>query len=479
VAGVTKVDGQMIQSPAHVDAQALVQVLAAVQVHRHSIVPGIDPLLVHRLCGYVGQQHLRGLHVGPEAVQLGAQVVVHARSLSCCSGRLHDDRKPARPQGGPAEGVDMSVYSVGEIADKINQRARELAPELLPNGRYSQCRSKWMFSGIEDHGKSESAWVHLTGPKTGKWFDMGNAAPGEDKGDMLDLLRLKLGLADARAAIEEAKGRLGLVDQWKPGKPAELSPAEREARAAEARERAARRQAELEEEDAKARKNAKRLYLRGSPAIAGTPAEAYLLGRGLEAGGRWPGVLRYHAEVYNTEIQRKAPAMLAAVYRADGEQIGTHRTWLQRAPQGWGKLQVAKPKKVLGRLRGGFIPINKGSSGKSMRDMPAGEPIYVTEGVEDALVVRMMKPEARVIAAYSLGNVGALVLPEAARRLVIVADRDTGEREQELLERTIAQQQARGIEVRLVVPPEQVNGVAVKDMNDWWQALQAQKRGVA
>ena len=83
-----------------------------------------------------------------------------------------------------------------QIAEKINAMARDLAPDLLPNGHYNQGRDKWMFSGIPDTGKSASAWVHLSGPNIGKWFDMGNAAPGEDKGDMLDLLRLKLGQAD-------------------------------------------------------------------------------------------------------------------------------------------------------------------------------------------------------------------------------------------------------------------------------------------
>ncbi|WP_374414272.1 toprim domain-containing protein [Novosphingobium colocasiae] len=372
----------------------------------------------------------------------------------------------------------MSVYSVSEIAEKINAQARELARELLPNGHYSQGRDKWMFSGIADTGKSASAWVHLSGPKIGKWFDMGNALPGEDKGDMLDLLRLKLGLADPRAAIEEAKARLGIVDDWMPGKPAKLSPAELERRAAEARARAEARDAEAERlRDAKAR-GAKSLYLKGGP-IAGTGAEAYLHGRGIEGGAKWPGVLRYHPDVYLREQGCKVPAMLAAVYRADGTQIGTHRTFLQRDAAGrWGKAGVERPKRVLGSVWGGFIPIAKGSSDKSMRDMPEGEPVYVTEGIEDALVVRMIQPQARIVAAYSLGNVGAIVLPAAARRLIIVCDRDAKLMAQEQLERSIAQQQARGLDVRLVMPPEQCGGVPIKDINDWWLALKAQGPGI-
>ena len=160
-----------------------------------------------------------------------------------------------------------------------------------------------------------------------------------------------------------------------------------------------------------------------------------------------------------------------AIYRADGAQIGTHRTFLQNGRRGWSKIDSPNAKMVLGNMWGGFIPIQKGSSGKPMAKMAEGEPVYVTEGIEDALVVRMMKPEARIIAAIALGNVGAIVLPPAARRLVIVADRDTKAKAQEQLERSIAQQQARGLDVRLVMPP-----VGIKDMNEWWVAI---KRGEA
>ncbi|WP_324694579.1 DUF7146 domain-containing protein [Novosphingobium sp. RL4] len=374
----------------------------------------------------------------------------------------------------------MTVYSVSEIADKINGLARELAPDLLPNGQYNHNRTRWHFSGIADTGKSHSAYVELAGTKQGKWFDYGNAAAGEDKGDMLDLLRLKLGLADARAAVEEAKIRLGIVDDWKPGKPALLPPEERTRRAREAQERAERREDEAAAERAKAAKRAKSLYL-GGVRIAGTGAEEYLKGRSLFC-EEWPGVLRFRDKVWYQDEHRKmeVPAMLAAVYLASGEQVATHRTYLHRnSEMAWIKLQVPKPKKVLGKMWGGFIPISKGSSGKSMRDMPAGEPVYVTEGIEDALVVRMMMPDARIISAISLGNIGAIRLPAAARRLVIVADRDSKLKAQEQLERSIAQQQARGLEVRMVMPPEEHDGEAVKDMNDWlvaWLKSRARQR---
>ena len=117
------------------------------------------------------------------------------------------------------------------------------------------------------------------------------------------------------------------------------------------------------------------------------------------------------------------------------------------------------------------MPIHKGRSGVSMAQMAEGEPVYVTEGIEDAIAVRMAKPEARIVAAISLPNIGAILLPPAARRLVVVADRDDKAEAQDALERAIAQQQARGLEVSLVMPPP-----GFKDVNDW---LRGQGAGVA
>lgn len=363
------------------------------------------------------------------------------------------------------------MMDIGEICDRLNERANSLAPDLLPNGRRSG--GKWMFSGIPDHGKSESAYVILSGAKCGKWFDLGNAAPGEDKGDMLDLLRLKRCNGDQRAAIAEAKRELGIEDRWTPG--AQISPEEKAQRAAEARQRAEAREEQERADRAKKSRNAKGFYLSAVP-MAGTPADGYMRGRGLAPvpGYDWPGSLRYHGEAWHGVLKCKLPAMVACILTASGAQIGAHRIFLERAGGRWGKLRQgdAPAKMVLGNMWGGFVPIHRGRSGKSMRDMPEGEAVYITEGIEDAQAVAMVKPEARVIAAISLANIGAIVLPPIARKLVVVADRDENSKAQEQLERSIAQQQARGQEVSTVMPP-----VGIKDINEWLLAVQ--QRGVA
>lgn len=359
------------------------------------------------------------------------------------------------------------MKSVEEICELLRDQAATLAPELLPNGR--RAGDKWMFSGVADTGQSESAWVHLSGPKIGRWFDMGNAAPGEDKGDMLDLLRLKGGFSQPSDALQEAKRLLGIEDAWKPDAP-KRSPEEIERRAAEARARAAKREADAaQEKEAKAR-GARSLYLKGRP-IASTPAEAYLVARGLDGGDHWPNVLRFHPDVWCGELRVKVPAMLAAIYDAAGVQIGTHRTFLQCTRGTWGKADVLKPKKVLGSFWGGFIPINKGSSGKSMRSIPEGEAVNALEGIEKGIAVRMMRPGFRIISTVSLANMGAIVLPPAAKILNLICDRDESETAQDQLMRAIAQQQARGLRVTMVMPPR-----PFKDIDEWMIAWRAEQR---
>ncbi|GGD74031.1 DUF7146 domain-containing protein [Croceicoccus mobilis] len=359
------------------------------------------------------------------------------------------------------------MMEVAEIEQRLRDQVAALAPHLLPNGVRD---GHYLKVGSIEGERGQSLVVELSGARQGKWRDYA----ADSNGDMLDLIEATQGLADKRSAVQWAKDWLGIEEEYSPDRPARLSPEEREARARVARERAARHEAELERERAAKMKGARSLYLHAEAETARTPVDFYLRARMLRPDpfDRWPGVLRYHPEVFCKEARVKVPAMVAAIYLADGTHVATHRTFLANHPEkGWGKMDVTQPKKVLGPMGGGFIPISKGSSGKPMSQMVEGEPVYMTEGIEDAIAVRMKMPEARIVAAISLGNMGAVILPEKARRLTIVTDRDDGnETAQEALERSIGRQQARGIEVSLVVPPEKVNGLPVKDINDWIRA---------
>lgn len=348
------------------------------------------------------------------------------------------------------------MIDVGEIEQQLRANAAAIGRQCLPGARED---GPYLKAGSIAGEPGESLVLNLRGPKAGWWRDWA----GTDQGDMLDLIRATQGVRSKGDAVAIAKDWLGIRDDWR-GRGQGPSEEERAARAERLRLQKERLQAEAAREREARIKGARTLYL--APAavpIAGTPAEAYLMGRGLSAGAGWPNALRFHPEVYNKEIRVKAPAMLTPLYLADGTHVATHRTWLERDARGhWRKLAVEKPKKVIGAMWGAFAPINAGASGKSMRHHGPDEPVYVTEGIEDAIVVRMARPQVRIVCAISLGNLGAIVLPATARRLVIVADRDQKPQAIAALERAIAEQTARGLDVRLVMPP-----APYKDLNDW------------
>lgn len=360
----------------------------------------------------------------------------------------------------------MTLQALDDIFDEFNRRAVELAKELLPNGYRSG--NYWMASGIADTGGSGSLAVHLSGGRIGHWTDHGTAAPGEDHGDMIDLLALKRWGGDRKAAIADARERLGKPLLFGRAAP-KANPAELAARAAEARARAEKRQAEEEAELRGKIRNARALFLNEkSVPIAGTPAERYLIERGLSAApiGAWPGSLRFHPEVWNKEHRLKMPAMLACIVNAAGEQIGTQRTYLQQDGGVWGKIPGKSARMIIGTMSGGFIPIHKGASGKSMRHAAPGEKVYGAEGSEKCLAIRMKMPGARICSLVSLRNMGAVVFPEAIGGLVWITDNPKDDRELARLERSIAEQQARGMTVQQVYPPR-----PYKDIDEWMIAV--------
>ncbi len=367
----------------------------------------------------------------------------------------------------------MGVMLVSDIEDALRDRVEALARDLLP-----ACVQEGNYLKIGDvqGNAGGSMAIYLKGAKQGKWRDFAS----DDHGDCLDLIERVEGLASKGDAVRWAKDwlrRQGMdipEETWGQNSP-RMSEAERERRATAARQRAADRAAAEAQDKAAKMLGAKKLFLhKAAVPLAGTPAEAYLRGRGIDA-APWPGSLRFHPEVWNREASVKLPTLLAMGVLPDGSHACTHRIYLHRCPaRGWTKIDSPNAKMVLGPMGGAFIPINKGSSGKSMRQMPEGEPVYMTEGLEDAMVVRMARPNLRIVAAISLGNMGAIVFPPACRRLVMVADRDTKPKAIEALERSIAQQQARGMQVDLVMPPP-----GIKDFNDWLLGLGQQQRGAA
>jgi hypothetical protein len=336
---------------------------------------------------------------------------------------------------------------------RANQDVRAIAAELLPNGR-EEC-GYWRTGSIADE-PGQSLAVTLTGPDQGMWCDHACRGTAQGGGDIIQLVEQAAFRGNRGDAIAWLNSRLGL-DGLDPGRLRKLQ--------AEAAVQAETRDREATEAREKRRRQALGLWLRGKP-IEGTPVELYLRARGIDFGvlGRFPGCLAFDPELYCKEAGRKLPGMLAAVVDVTGRHVATHRTWL--APDGrgrWTKADLEEPKKVLGRFMGGFIPLWKGAAaGRSMAELPPGTDVWASEGIEDGLSAAMAKPDERIVAAVTLGNLGAIELPDQVGRFVIIGQRDTHPKTLEALERAVGAQQELGREVWLTPPP----AGGFKDVNE-------------
>jgi len=332
-------------------------------------------------------------------------------------------------------------FDAHDIAQMLAARADRLARELLPRGRLDG--RNWRV------GSRGSLSIELTGDRIGLWFDHEAGAGG----DALDLVAQVLFRGDLAEAIAWSRRWLGIGDGPVPA----VQPRQAAAAAADHAADAERRLA-----------LASALWLHACPNLAGTPAAAYLAGRGIELAdlGRQPRALRYHPALWCQEAGAKLPAMVAAVTDASGQHTATHRTWLASRAGAWTKAPLSSPKKSIGRVRGGSIRIWRGSSGKSLRDAPAGDTVVIAEGIETALSIVLACPELRVLAAVSLGNMTALALPPAIGTVILAADNDTGAPAIAALQRAVDRFAAEGRIVRVARSP------VGSDFNDLLQAAE-------
>lgn len=341
------------------------------------------------------------------------------------------------------------AISIDELRELANAKVLEICSEILPNGQ-NNC-GYWEVGSIGGE-RGQSMKVNLRGATQGLWCDF-SAPKGtpEYSGTLIDLVaQVKFGgrVGDACSWLRSWLG-LDHLD------PQRLATEKGKARkAAERAEGDARKKAEQN------RRKAHGLYLEAVP-YPDTIVETYLIGRGLDfrkAELKAPGVLRFHPQVYCAETGGKLPAMVAAIHNLEGLHLGTHRTWLQ--PNGKGKATLVEPKKSIGKYQGGFIHLWKGEHRCPVRELPAGVPIYVSEGIEDGLSAALAKPSARVIAGISLSNIGSLILP-TANPIHILGQRDEKDQAVAAFERAVARLQERGHKVFLIYPPK-----GVKDYND-------------
>ncbi len=359
----------------------------------------------------------------------------------------------------------------------LRERTEELAFALFP----AAVKAGGMICIGSVHGESgDSLKIYLQGSKRGGWADY--AASESDpagKGDMLALIALTVAppqpdkhpLANA---VRWAKGWLGIES---------MDPDKLE-RFRESSQRA-QRKAELARADEVKRSalKARNMWLAGA-AITGTPAIRYLEGRGIDfaAIGRVPGALKFRHDVWHGEYGRKIPALLTAGIALNGQHAVTHATYLDRKSDGsWGKLPdiwlpdghgelrpVKCAKKIFGQGTGSHFPILKGPSGKSLKDMPAGEALNIAEGLEDAVTFAMLHPQERIVMAGTLGRIGSMDLPPQCGDVVILAQRDApGSKAEASFEKQVAalqaQARAQGSRRRVLL---HWPGEDFKDLND-------------
>lgn len=336
--------------------------------------------------------------------------------------------------------VTTVAPSAAKISHALGERMERLGRDLFPAARRA---GNLLRVGGTDGERGQSLAIQLTGPRAGKWCDY---ATGEH-GDALDLIRA-VRRCDLREALAWARGWLGVDERSEPRPPPPRRPA------APAPDQPA--------EDDFRRRAAMRIWLAAQPSLIGTAADSYLRARGLDLSelGRQPRALRYSPALWCRETDAFFPALVGAVSGAGGF-CGVHRTYLAETPAGtWAKAPITNPKLSLGAIAGGVIPLQRGASGKPLREAPAGETAVIGEGIETSMSIAVGCPELRVLCGVSLGNLLAVDLPPAIATVILAADNDPSPGAQKLLRRAARRFIEQGRLVRIARSP------AGKDFND-------------
>ncbi|AGS25101.1 DUF7146 domain-containing protein [Rhizobium etli] len=291
------------------------------------------------------------------------------------------------------------MLSASDLAGRLAQDAEAVCRHYLSAGR--RAGNYWLVGDVGNN-KGRSLYVHLTGPRAGRWTD---AATGQF-GDLLDLVRETCGLVDFRDVAEEARHFLSLP------KPAPVS----SSRAYGADDRPV---------DRPAAERARRLFRMTQP-LAGTLADSYLRERGILRASAH-AALRFHPSCYYRDLvtgrTTSYPTLIAAVTDATGAITGVHRTYLSPSPHagGVGKARVDDPRRALGRLLGNAVRFR----------FPANAPVPVLatgEGLETMLSLSHVMPAMPMVAALTANHLAAFNFPPGCQRLYIAADADAAGR---------------------------------------------------
>ena len=335
--------------------------------------------------------------------------------------------------------------------------------QLLPAGVLVQ-RAYWRVGSLAGEA-GQSLCVYLVDGRRGRWRDF---ASGQ-YGDALDLVAAVLFSGDLGEAIKWARDWLGIAN--------EIDPEARKKLADHAEQRRLKRQRQAEREALHKRQAALKIWLGGAPIARGDIVDRYLLTRGIDLRrlGKAPRALRTHPLLHHPE-SGDWPAMVAAVCDPLGRHCAVHRTWLTNGAnlacndyQIATKAPVGNPKMTLGAYAGGCIRLSRGITGKPWAEMVPGEPLMISEGIEDCLSAILDEPHYRAVCALSLSSMMTLDLPETVGDVVLLQQGDPpGSAADRLLRKVIRRLEELGHEVLLWKRKNDV-----KDYNDYARQLQS------
>ncbi len=310
------------------------------------------------------------------------------------------------------------MLSASELAGRLARDPEAVCRHYLSAGR--RAGNYWIVGDVVN-SKGKSLYVHLSGPRKGRWTD----AATSQYGDLLDLVRETCGLVDFRDVADEARRFLNerqsiqvssRDDDIFDSHPAERPAAER----------------------------ARRLF-RMTQALSGTLADSYLRQRGILRASLH-SALRFHPSCYYRDLvsgrTSSYPALIAAVTDQAGTITGVHRTWLD--PDGDGKARVDDPRRSLGGLLGNAVRFHFPVHGL-VPVMAAGE------GLESMLSLSHVMPGMPMVSALTANHLAAFRPPAGCLRLYVAADADAAGRHG--IEGLSRRAQALGI-LPLVLTPE-------------------------
>ncbi|WP_313614933.1 toprim domain-containing protein, partial [Agrobacterium sp.] len=292
-----------------------------------------------------------------------------------------------------------AMLSASELADRLSRNAEAVCRHYLSAGR--RVGNYWVV-GDTANSRGKSLYVHLTGPRAGRWADAATA----QYGDLLDLVRETCGLVDFRDVSDEARrflntpriGPLQSVLTSLRNGPHVDPPVDRPAG-----------------------QRARGLFRMAQP-LGGTLAESYLRKRGILRAAGYPA-LRFHPSCYYRDFEagetRVLPALIAAVTGPSGEITGVHRTWLD--PGGDGKAKIIDPRRALGGLLGNAVRFGFPVCGP-VRVMVAGE------GIETILSLSHVMSDMPMVSALTANHLAAFRPPARCLRLYVAADADAAGR---------------------------------------------------